>query len=66
MGVSGVGSDACFFDRWRFVVVWLASSLASQLPQGGACWPLDHRTPDATKPALGGLRWCFNWSAGVS
>ncbi|CAI8773641.1 hypothetical protein [Pseudomonas sp. IT-P218] len=37
-----------------FAVVWLASSRASPLLQGGVS-ALDYRTPDATKPALGGF-----------
>jgi hypothetical protein len=45
-----------------FAVVWLASSRASPLLQGGVS-ALDYRTPDATKPALGGF-WLVSYLVG--
>ena len=55
-GISEGGRcDDCICGHGRFVRVWLASSRASLAPTEDAGWPAIYQTPDATKPALGGL-----------
>ena len=58
MGVSGAVAATVGLMRPLGICGGLAGLFAGKpAPTGGACWPLEYRTPDATKPALGGLRW---------